>query len=213
MTRSALAAALLLVPPLSGCLGGPAPVERYRLTPVQPEARAAAAPAGATMLPTVTVEPYATAGIYADPGIVYRLEESSYGAYPNREWALPLGTMLADATIEAMRAVPGLAARVTSDGTAVSEQLVWRGVVQQFEEVNRGDSVSAAVRLDAALVWSPGDSIVWQGTAGLERPVADPTMPAIVRALSELTAEAVRRLVTDGRGALATDTVRLSEAR
>jgi uncharacterized lipoprotein YmbA len=146
-------------------------------------------------------------GIYADPQIVYRLEETTYGAYPNREWAIPLGTMLADATVETMRAIPNLGVRVTDERTAGSHQLVWRGVVQQFEEVNRGKKVGAAIRLDAALVRTPGDSVVWQGTAGLERPVTNPTMTTIVQTLSELTSTAIRQLVTQARSAVEADRV------
>jgi len=146
-------------------------------------------------------------GIYADPQIVYRLEETTYGAYPNREWAIPLGTMLADATVETMRAIPELGVRVADERTAGSHGLVWRGVVQQFEEVNRGKKVGAAIRLDAALVRTAGDSVVWQGSVGLERPVAHPTMPEIVRTLSELTSTAIRQLALQARIAVQAERV------
>lgn len=203
MTKPLLRAAqLAFITCLVACAGTPAVMERYRLTPVStPQSGASAAPADASS-PVIAVEPYATMGIYADPQIVYRVEETTYGAYPNREWAIPLGTMLADATVETMRAIPNLGVRVTDERTAGSHQLVWRGVVQQFEEVNRGKKVGAAIRLDVALVRTPGDSVLWQGTAGLERPVADPTMTAIVRTLSELTSTAIRQLVMQARTAV-----------
>ncbi|HKH83400.1 MAG TPA: ABC-type transport auxiliary lipoprotein family protein [Gemmatimonadales bacterium] len=187
---------------LAACAGTPATVERYRLAPVSTrDSGTLSAPPDADAA-VIAVEPYATMGIYADPQIVYRLEETTYGAYPNREWAIPLGTMLADATVETMRAIPNLGVRVTDGRTAGSHQLVWRGVVQQFEEVNRGKKVAAAIRLDAALVRTPGDSVVWQGSAASERPVADPTMTAIVRTLSELTSTAIRQLVMQARTAV-----------
>jgi uncharacterized lipoprotein YmbA len=192
---------------LAACAGTPATVERYRLAPMgtpQPRTPSAAPDANA---PVIAVEPYVTMGIYADPQIVYRLEETTYGAYPNREWAIPLGTMLADATVETMRAIPHLGVRVTDERASGSHQLVWRGVVQQFEEVNRGKKVGAAIRLDAALVRTPGDSVVWQGTVGLERPVTDPTMTAIVETLSQLTSTAIRQLVTQARPAVEADRV------
>jgi ABC-type uncharacterized transport system auxiliary subunit len=189
---------------LAACAGTPATVERYRLAPVSTRDPGTPPEADA---PVIAIEPYATMGIYADPQIVYRLEETTYGAYPNREWAIPLGTMLADATVETMRAIPNLGARVTDERTAGSHQLVWRGVVQQFEEVNRGKKVAAAIRLDAALVRTPGDSVIWQGTAASERPVADPTMTAIVRTLSELTSTAIRQLVMQARTAVQAERV------
>jgi ABC-type uncharacterized transport system auxiliary subunit len=189
---------------LAACAGTPATVERYRLAPVS--TRDPGTPPDADA-PVIAIEPYATMGIYADPQIVYRLEETTYGAYPNREWAIPLGTMLADATVETMRAIPNLGARVTDERTAGSHQLVWRGVVQQFEEVNRGKKVGAAIRLDAALVRTPGDSVIWQGTAASERPVADPTMTAIVRTLSELSSTAIHQLVMQARTAVQAERV------
>jgi ABC-type uncharacterized transport system auxiliary subunit len=207
----ALLAALLL----GGCLGSLPPLERYRLTPT-PTAAPGAAPATVADSPaaiTIAVEPYATTGIYADPAIVYRVGENTYGAYPNREWALPLGDMLADATVATLRATPGLGAQITSETADAAHGLVWRGLVQRFEEVDRGDSVAAAVRLDAVLVRSPGDTVVWQGSAGVEAPVAGSTMPAIVATLSDLTTAALRRLADEARGAVHADTVRLSGRR
>jgi ABC-type uncharacterized transport system auxiliary subunit len=208
---SALLAALLL----GGCVGSLPPLERYRLTPMPTAARGAAPAMSADSSATITiaVEPYATTGIYADPQIVYRVGESSYGAYPNREWALPLGDMLADATVETLRATYGLDAQVTSETASAAHGLVWRGFVQQFEEVDRGDSVAAAVRLDAVLVRTPGDTVIWQGSAGLEGPVTGSTMAGIVAGLSDLTSAALRRLADDARGAVHADTVRFSRRR
>jgi ABC-type uncharacterized transport system auxiliary subunit len=204
-------AALVGLTWLSACAGSPTQVERYRLTPAPAQNPHTTTPDSMALV--LAVEPYATTGIYADPQIVYRVGEESYGAYPDREWALPLGTMLADATVETLRRTPTLGVQVTDDRVSGSHQLVWRGVVQQFEEVNRGDSVAAAVRLDVALVRTPGDSIVWQGTVGLERPVPKPTMAAIVDALSQLSANAIRQLVGEARLATQAQTVRLSEKR
>jgi uncharacterized lipoprotein YmbA len=172
------------------------------LSPVAPDSTARPVAADeSSNVPTLVVEPYTTSGIYADPQIVYRVGESTYGAYPNREWALPLGAMLAEATVQTMRIIPAVRARVTDENLAGTHELVWRGVVRQFEEVNRGRSVAAAVRLEAALVRTPGDSVVWQGTAGLERPVPGATMTAIVATLSDLTSVAIRQLVTEARAA------------
>jgi ABC-type uncharacterized transport system auxiliary subunit len=207
--------ALLAAVLLGGCLGSLPPLERYRLA-AMPSAAPEAAPAtfadsSATL--TIAVEPYATTGIYADPGIVYRVGESTYGAYPNRQWALPLGDMLADATVATLRATPGLRAQVTSETASAAHGLAWRGFVRRFEEVDRGDSVSAAVGLDAVLVRTPGDTVVWQGSADLERPVADSTMAGIVATLSDLTTATLRRLADDARSAVHADTVRVSRRR
>jgi uncharacterized lipoprotein YmbA len=215
MTSPILAqsAGVLVLASAIACVGSPPALERYRLVP-SPTTGAAPRPASEeTDPPTLMVEPYATTGIYADPQIVYRLGETTYGAYPNKEWALPLGAMLADATVQALRATPGLNAQVSDDRVSRSAELVWRGVVQQFEEVDRGKDVSAAVRLDAALVRLPGDSVLWQGTVALEGPVQTPSMTAIVDTLSQLTSRAIRQLVDRAQPAAQDGGVRLSRNR
>lgn len=196
--RRALVGGALLAA-LAGCARALPPLERYRLRPV-PESKASPQPANPSEI--IAVEPYRTEGIYADPQIVYRVGETTYGAYPNREWALPLSTMLADATVALLRNSPGGPARVADEEVTGAPELVWRGAVREFEEVDRGDRVFAAVHLEGAVVRAADDSLLWQGSARVERPVPQPTMPAVVDALSELTTAAIGRLVTQAENAL-----------
>jgi hypothetical protein len=63
--------------------------------------------------------------------------------------------------------------------------------------------VLAEVRLDASLVRSADDSVVWSGTARVERLVAQPTMQNVVAALSATAVEVVSVLAADARAALA----------
>lgn len=193
-----LSAGALLLLGLVACGRGP-PLERYRLLPVPADSGASRVPADQT----IAVEPYVTQGIYAEPQIVYRVGEASYGAYPNREWAIPLSSMLADATVRRLRAAPGGAERVTDDAAGGAHELVWRGRVREFEEVDRGDSVLAAVHLDGAVVRVADDSVLWQGSARAERRVPEAkSMPAVVDALSALTAAAVDQLVREAEPTL-----------
>ena len=60
----------------------------------------------------------------------------------------------------------------------------------------------AAVRLDALLARAADDSVVWQGSVRLERPVADPTMANIVAELSSLAIEAIGRLTSEAAAAV-----------
>ncbi|HEX2218501.1 MAG TPA: ABC-type transport auxiliary lipoprotein family protein [Gemmatimonadales bacterium] len=191
---------------LSGCVRSLPPLERYRLVPMGPAAATGSgAPARpvarhetpAAALATIRVEPYVTEGIYADPQIVYRIGESRYGAYPNREWALPLSTMLADMTAEVLRATPGMRLRVTGSAEGGRPDFIWRGAVHRFEEVNRGEQVLTAVHLEGSLLRASDDSLLWQGIARGERPVTGETMEAVVAALSRLGADAVRSMVRD----------------
>jgi ABC-type uncharacterized transport system auxiliary subunit len=153
---------------------------------------------------SIAIAPYVAPGIYGNRSLVYRIDDNEYGTYPSREWALPVGTMLGLITQDVLRQRPISDDPPTYDPPSYRvHQYVWRGVVRELEEVDRGRAVFAAVQLDARLVRAKDDSVVWSGSARLERPVPKPTMPAIVAALSQLAAEAVTRLADEARGALA----------
>jgi hypothetical protein len=63
--------------------------------------------------------------------------------------------------------------------------------------VDRGKVVSAAVWVDAAILRTSDDSVVWSGSAQRERVVQGNTMPDVVRMLSTLASEAVEELVSE----------------
>lgn len=192
----AIAAALALT---AGCGHSLPPLERYRLTPVATADTQGAHPGNGRLAgQTIVVQPYEAAGIYADPQIVYRIDETRYGTYPDREWAIPVSTMLADRTADILRTAP---ADVTVGWAAPNAGLVWRGTVREFEEVNRGDQVFAAVRLQAMLLRGATDSVVWQGEARAERPVEQKkNMAAVVQALSSASTAVVRQLMSQANG-------------
>jgi uncharacterized lipoprotein YmbA len=193
------------------------PLERYRLTPAPPPTAAGERSSGgddgaarpvprvdrpSKPLATVRVEPYLTQGIYADPQIVYRTGDSEYAAYPNREWALPLSSMLADITAEVVRSSGSGRVRVTGESEGGQPDVIWRGTVREFEEVNRGDQVLAAVHLEAALIRASNDSVMWQGGTRLERPVTGDSMEAVVATLSGLSTEAVVTMIREAARAV-----------
>ena len=184
----------------AGCLprGRLPAVELYRLAPVDTSDSQVAGEPTAVLDGALAIGPYDAPGIYGGRGIVFRVGETGYGSYPYREWAIPLGEMLGMRTAEILRRSP-----LTRDGAVYDPrsrrqfQYVWRGVVHQFEEVNRGRSVFAAVSLEARLVRATDDSVIWAGTRSLERPVPSATMPGIVDALSELSTDVLRALIDD----------------
>lgn len=197
--RAALLA-LALLAPLS-CIRGTIPArELYRIAAAPGDSAAPpVATDGATPLAgSLGIAPYITAGIYAEPSIAYRVGDAEYGTYPSREWALPLSQMLGLLTEEVVRRHP-----LTSDPAIYSppslrsQTYLWRGRVRRFEEVDRGKVVSAAVSVDAAILRTSDDSVLWSGSARRERVVAGSTMADVVRTLSALATEAVEELVAD----------------
>ena len=183
--------------------------EFYRLTipdtaPVTlPESADGGRAAHALPLGAVAVAPYETPGLYGEGSIIFRVGDSRYGAYPTREWALPLSEMLGVMTERVLHAVPLTAGQAIYDPPSQHAlPYIWQGIVRRFEEVDRGQDVFAAVRLDARLVRSADDSVLWSGSVNLERPVPRPTMDAIVQMLSELADEGITTLAEQARDAL-----------
>jgi len=194
---------------LSGCIHGKLPARefyRLRTAPLPDSLTAFYRDGGVSTLPvgSVAIVPYIAPGVYGDGNIVYRIGDSEMGTYPNREWALPVPTMLGMLTEDIFRARPLTRDPVVFDPpSAHSYDYVWRGLVREFEELDRGSHVYAVVRFDARLVRARDDSVLWSGTARLERAVPEGTMPAIVDALSQLATEAIVQLQESARGSLA----------
>lgn len=151
----------------------------------------------------IEVARYHTPGLYSDGNIVFRTGENEYGVYPYREWGIPLGEMLGLMAENAFQRRP-LTSGPAVYGPPASHDLAytWRGMVREFEEVNRGREVFAVVRLDAQLVRAADGAILWRGSSRLERAVPQATMPAIVAALSSLAGEATDALIEDARAAV-----------
>ena len=140
----------LVAASMMGCIPGTLPpLELYRLMPADSAviARRLGSVGGAPAVKgTVAVEPYATPGLYGEPQIVYRLGEARYGTYPSREWAIPLSSMLATRTAEALRAASFASGSVTTEPSRRgAHEFVWRGGVRPFEEGNRNRQVLAEV--------------------------------------------------------------------
>lgn len=198
-----LAPALALALLANGCrlfgLGGSLPArEMYRLT--LPDTAATVVARTFPLQGTLAVAAYVTPGMYGEPGIVFRINDSEYGAYPSREWAVPLGEQLGVLTERVLGRNPLSSERAVFDPPSLrAQQYIWRGTVREFEEVNRDKTVLASVRIDARLVRAIDDSIVWSGTARAERATPAPTMYGIVQTLSALADEVVADLVERAR--------------
>ena len=206
LTRGHIAAALALLV-TGACFHGKLPPrEYYRLR--MPDADSALSAerdgsAAVLLVGGIAIVPYVTPGVYGDGNIVYRVDDSAYGAYPNREWAVPLQTMLGMLTEDIFRARPLTRdAAVYDPPSPHAYAYVWRGLVRELEEVDRGTQVFAVVRLDARLVRARDDSVLWSGSSRAERLVPEGTMPAIVEALSRLSTDVIVQLQDSARATL-----------
>ena len=222
-----LAALVVVTTALAGC-GGLVemvigkdrlpPRELYRLAPsdtlvtrlVGAPARSGTTTAGngdtlrpAVLTGTLAIARYTTPGLYGDRSIVFRIGDTQYGAYPNREWALPLSEMLGHLTAR-LAAGTSLVreAPVYDPPSRRAHAYLWRATVREFEEVNRDQTVLVAVRIEASLLRVADDSVMWSGQRAAERAVPQPTMPQIVGALSGLAAETIAAMLADAEASL-----------
>jgi ABC-type uncharacterized transport system auxiliary subunit len=193
---------LLLV--ATGCFRGKLPPrEFYRLAPVEAPA-SAPQPGVAPLSGTIVIKRYATPGIYGGDLIVYRVSNAQYGAYPSREWAIPLGEMLGAISERVVRDGHVTSGRVIYNPPAArDEEFEWRGTVVEFDEVDAPGSVTASVSLGAQLVRVADDSVLWSGSAKVVEPVRETrSMNAVVSALSLAAARAIARLTDDANATL-----------
>ncbi len=206
----------------AACFGGTLPAnEFYRLAiPDSMAARRAAAvsqspmpadpetvsgnasmPAAAAPLEgALAIATFATPGLYGRDQIVYRIDDLEYGSYPARSWLLPLGTMLGAIAEETIAADSPVSGMVTFEPPSrTTYEYAWQATVREFEEVDRGDSVFAAVAFDARIVRVRDDSVLWTGSAADERYVPEPEMDAIVATLSILAEDVIAQLARRAR--------------
>ena len=196
----------------AGCwrIGKLPPRELYRITlPEMADSGASQVTATDGAAPplagTLGIGEYVTPGVYGDPQIVFRINDTEYGSYPSREWAVPLGDQLGVLTERVLARVPLTAEHAVFDPPSRRAQTyIWRGTVREFEEVNRGQEVLAAVRIDLRIVRAEDDSIVWSGSSRVERAAQSSDMPGIVQTLSVLADEVVTDLATRARRELST---------
>lgn len=189
----------------TGCIRGRLPAREFYRLPPQDSALFPTRPPGVPPLTeSIAIAPFDTPGIYASGSIVYRIGATHYGAYPSREWAIPLGEMLGSLSEAAVRR-----GAITSGGvyfggpSSPRAAYEWRGAVREFDEVDDPTGVAASVALTVQLVRVVDDSVIWSGTAHERQNVRESrSMDAVVQALSNAASRALSRLAGDAAAAL-----------
>ncbi len=198
----ACAAAVLAA---TGCIRGSLPPREFYRLSVPDSLASLARPTGAPPLTgSIAIARYDTPGIYASGALVYRVGSSAYGAYPSREWAIPLAEMLGSITEGIIRQRSLTSGRVVFDPSSVRrESYEWRATVREFDEVDAPSSVTASVGLAAQLVRVADDSVIWSGSAQEMEPIAQTrSIDAVVAGLSTAAARAIVRLADEAGSAM-----------
>jgi ABC-type uncharacterized transport system auxiliary subunit len=188
-----------------GCIRGKLPARQFYRLAAADSLAAAPLPTGAPPLTgSIAIVAYDTPGIYGDGALVYRVGASDYGKYPTREWAIPLGEMLAANTETIAGGRSLTSGRIAFDRLGSRrEQYEWRGTVREFDEVDVTNAVSVSVSLSARLVRVADDSVVWSGSSSQVESVREARrIESVVDALSAASSRALMRLVDDAATSL-----------
>ena len=189
----------------AGCFRGTLPArEFYRLSPVDSLAAVGRVTAAPPLNGSIAVARYETPGIYGSGSLVYRVGSTSYGAYPSREWAIPLGEMLGAMTEGVVRQRGLTSGRVVFDPPGAKREVYeWRGTVEEFDEIDAPGSVTASVSLAAELVRVADDSVIWSATVREREPVKETrSMDSVVASLSAAAGRALVRLTDEAASVL-----------
>jgi ABC-type uncharacterized transport system auxiliary subunit len=188
-----------------GCFRGKLPPrEFYRLASPDSVLKVPRPLATAPLTGAIAIARFETPGIYGSGSIVYRVGTSEYGTYPSREWAIPLGEMLASLSENILERRALTSGRVSFDpGNARRDPYEWRGAVREFDEVDASSGVSASVAISAQLVRVADDSVLWSGSAHEVESIGQTrSMDAVIVGLSTAAARALSRLADDAGATL-----------
>jgi len=199
VTRAAAASAAALALGLAaGCLGRPAPPDRfYRLE--------AAAPARLSEPPlpgTLVVERLRADALTRGTALLER-ESASSPEVRKRRYAhwLDSPTLLLQREMTAALRAAGIADRVLTPETRVPPDHTLGGQLLRFEEVRSGEGAHAVIEMEVVVVDERRGRLVLQAVYREETPVAGPDAPAAVRAYDAALSALLVRLAADAAAA------------
>jgi ABC-type uncharacterized transport system auxiliary subunit len=161
---------------LSGCLGG-RPIRYYTVTlPPTPEP-------GADVYPfTLLVGHISAPEILEDQPIVYRSGKNEIGVYQYHQWIEPPAEMVKIMLIRRLRA-SGKYQSVAQLGSRLQGDYVLHGRLYDFEEVDKGEDITALVSMQFELYDRKTHKEVWNRFYSHTEPVQGKKISDVVSAL------------------------------
>jgi len=189
---------------LMGC--GTVPEPRYYTLDRIASLDALEAPTGARNSPTDTlvlkVERLAVPDPYADRRIVFRPTGKEVDFWDFHLWAQPLDRMIT-AKVAGELEKAGVFGKIDSfPYTWEKPDLVLRGVVLAFEEIDRDDGWYGRVKLFLEMSDSSTGDVLWSDKLDVEKKADRKAPVAVVEALSQALDEAVGRAISGMQEAL-----------
>ncbi len=162
---------------LSGCLGG-RPIRYYTVTipPSAPSAAAGVYPV------TLLIGRIGAPDILEDQPIAYRSGRNEIGVYQYHQWAEPPAQMVKIMLIRRLRA-SGKFQSVAQLGSSAQGEYVLHGRLYDFEEVDKGGTITALVSMEFELLDRRTHKEVWSRFYSQTEPVQGKTISDVVTAL------------------------------
>ncbi len=135
----------------------------------------------------------------AQDRLLYRPAPNQVDYYAYHRWSGYPADQVTAAFIVRLRNA-GLFRTVTSMDGAPKADYILRGGVENLEEVNSGTDVSANVVLSMEVVDTKTHTVVWSGMRKVERPVAERSVPGVVRELNEGVRQCLDELIQGTAG-------------
>ncbi|MBY0431532.1 MAG: PqiC family protein [Rhodospirillales bacterium] len=184
----------LVVPLLSGCLGGPVPKDNfYRLLPMIPQ-RILERPA---LKGIIEVQRFSAEGLSAGRELVYskRDDPQSIQTYGYHLWSDPPAVQIQDVLVRYLRAARAADTVVTSDMRALPDYVV-QGRIKRFEQV-LGTPPAVVAEIEMVLTTRDVDKPLMLKNYLIERRIGDDRPATAIRELNMATEDVFAGFVAD----------------
>jgi len=149
---------------------------------------------GAQIERRIAVQRFSADQTLVDDRILYRERPNELSFYEYKRWANPPVDIVTDYFIHRMKE-SGDYLDVSPAKTAGASDLILRGRLYHFEELDRGKEVLASVAVELELTDSKTRASVWRGNAECTRPVATRDMGGIASGIAECLEETASKLL------------------
>lgn len=149
---------------------------------------------------TLAIAPFESESTYLRKKIVWRSGPNRLGYHSYERWAALPAEMFSHRLYQRAHS-SGLFDRVVSDTSPDSADLILRGKVTAFEEVDTPEGWFGRVEVQAELTQDDG-TVIWSGVAGHSEPAAEQSVQATVKALSDATEATITAILSSVEQAL-----------
>jgi ABC-type uncharacterized transport system auxiliary subunit len=143
---------------------------------------------------TLTIQRFRADLVLMDERILYRESPDEVNFYEYHRWASPPADLATNYFIHRLKD-SGVYSRVSGYNERAPSDLMLRGQLHRFEEVDRGKEVFASVALELELTEAGTSASLWRGEADCTRPLESRDISGVVRGIHECLDETASKLL------------------